>query len=127
MAAQIVAGLEAMPTARMPQGQVTPHRRLVQLRPAVRFAANESDGLNGLRHPVVVEIGEPRLPSPSAPRKAERFALVNERGNATLHRLAVARIDERKMALLERKFAGDIADIHIQETITIKVAEIDSH
>ena len=109
------------------QELVVAHGQLLQFGPAVGRPLGEADGLDDFADPVVVEVGDLRVPAPTAPREPEPLALVVKGRDPLAHPRRLTRPQEGEMALLEREFGGDVAHEDVEHSVAIQVAEVDPH
>src|SRR5690349_9536101 len=126
-ATDVITVLQAGPTTRISQQLIVADYDLVQFGPTIDAAFEETRRLQRLEHAVVVEISEPRVPTPTAPRKTKRLAAIDVGRDAFLHQLGVAGADEDEMTFFEAVFLGDVADVDVGPAVTVQVAEVDTH
>src|SRR5678815_72235 len=83
--------------------------------------------MQSFKHAVVVEIPQPRLPSPAAPRKTQRLAAINVRSDAFLHQLDVAGAKEDEITFFESILLSDVADVDVGPAVVVQIAEVNTH
>ena len=127
VSAQIGAGPEAGPEARIVDDLVVAGAERLQFGPAIDFPFDKPAGLHGFEHAVVVEISQARFPGETAAGQAELFAAMNVRGDSFLHFADLAGAQPEKVAFGEAEFRGDIAHVDIQQAVAIHIAEIHAH
>src|SRR5262249_17780100 len=127
LTAQVVARAKARPTAEPLEKLVVRHRQLMQFRPAVDLALHEPGCLQRLRYAIVSKVDKSGVPSPAAARQTELFAAVHVRRDAVLHQIQMTGAYPDEVALFQRVVVGDVADVDIQQAVSIDVGEVNSH
>src|SRR5207249_4524120 len=127
VAAEVGAGLEAGPQTRVMHDVIVAGAEGLQLGPTVDVTPDETDGLNRLKHAFVVEIGKAAIPAPAAAGEAEFFARLHIRRDAVFHLVEIARALPEEMALAQAELGGDVADVNVENSVTVDVTEVTAH